>query len=134
GKMKGFTRALKAFVSGMVFLVAPCIFFYHWQYNSNLASGVMLFFVLCGILRIAAFDDLASRSGTGGAYYRGMPVFWSPVLVAVFYLLSFGEGSDIINGMLSLSLIIFSFLMLVNRDLKLLHNPAVWLKKTKKKK
>ncbi|HDT15084.1 MAG TPA: hypothetical protein ENN55_02630 [Firmicutes bacterium] len=133
GRAKGFTRALNAFVSGLVFLVAPCIFFYHWQYNSNFASGVMLVFILSGILRIAAFDDIGSRGDAAKFYYTGMPVFWSPVIVAVFYLFSFGMGADIINGMLSLTLIIFSFLMLVNRDFKYLHKPIAWSKVKKKK-
>ena len=87
GDAQGFTRALNSFVSGMLFLVAPCIFFYHWGFNGPFHSGILLVFMLCGIFRISAFNYFGSLKDAHRYYYVGLPVFWSPAVVLVFYIM-----------------------------------------------
>lgn len=133
GSAKGFTRALNSFISGMVFLVAPCIFFYHWGYNGAWQSAVLLIFMLCGIFRISAFNYFGSLADAHKYYYVGMPVFWSPAMVLVAFLLGkVINNADVIHAFLSAALLAFSFLMLLNVDIKYLHKPIEWVKKGKK--
>jgi len=134
GAATGFTRALNGFVSGLVFLVAPSIFMYHWHYNGIFESVVLFVFMLCGIVRIAAFEYFGTREDCFKYYYTGMPVFWSPLIVAVFYAASNYTGRTAINTALSAILILFSFLMVLNADIKFLHKPKAWVVKNENKK
>jgi phosphatidylserine synthase len=129
GNALGFTRALNSFVSGLVFLVAPCIFFYHWGYNGVFHSVTLLVFMLCGIFRISAFNYFGSRQDAHKYYYVGMPVFWSPVVVLVVFILEKIAGPGTAYPALSAGLIVFSFLMLLNMDIKYLHKPISWIRK-----
>jgi phosphatidylserine synthase len=132
GNAKGFTRALNSFVSGMVFLVAPCIFFYHWGYNGVFHSFFLLVFMLCGIFRISAFNYFGSRKDAHKYYYVGLPVFWSPALVLVFYFAAKLLGPEAAFPLLSAALVLFSFFMLINMDFKFLHKPISWAIRAKK--
>lgn len=134
GTAVGFTRSLNAFVSGLVFLVAPAIFMYHWKYNGVPESAVLMVFMLAGIVRIAAFEYFGTREDIYNFYYTGMPVFWAPVIVAVFYGASFLISRPVINIALSAALILFSFLMLLNVEIKFLHKPRSWAVKNENKK
>jgi phosphatidylserine synthase len=134
GAAVGFTRALNGFVSGMVFLVAPCIFMYHWHYNGIFESAVLMVFMLAGIVRIAAFEHFGTREDVYEYYYTGMPVFWSPAITAVFYVASKYISRTVIHPALSATLLIFSFLMVLNTDLKFLHKPRSWAAKNENKK
>jgi phosphatidylserine synthase len=134
GSAIGFTRALNGFVSGLVFLVAPCIFMYHWHYNGIFESFVLFVFMLCGIVRIAAFEYFGTREDYNNYYYTGMPVFWSPVIVTVFYIASHFIGRPVINPVLSAALILFSFLMVLNTEMKFVHKPKAWSVKNENKK
>jgi len=129
GNAQGFTRALNSFVSGMLFLVAPCIFFYHWGYNGLFNSAFLLVFMICGIFRISAFNYFGSRQDAHKYYYVGLPVFWSPAVVLVFFILEKFTGPAVAYPLLSVTLAVFSFLMLLNLDMKYLHKPISWVKK-----
>ena len=131
GNALGFTRALNSFVSGLLFLVAPCIFLYHWGFNGVFHSVVILVFMICGIFRISAFNYFGSRQDAHKYYYVGMPVFWSPVVVLIAFVLGKAFGTVITYPILSVALILFSFLMLLNMDIKYLHKPMSWVKKLK---
>lgn len=131
GNALGFTRALNSFVSGLVFLVAPCIFFYHWGYNGVYQSVSLLVFMLCGIFRISAFNYFGSRQDAHKFYYVGMPVFWSPALVLVFYTAGKYINPGLTHALLFAAIVIFSVLMLVNVEIKCLHKPMSWIKKNK---
>jgi CDP-diacylglycerol--serine O-phosphatidyltransferase len=131
GNAVGFTRALNSFVSGLLFLVAPSIFFYHWGYNGPFQSAVLLVFILCGIFRISAFNYFGSRQDAHKYYYVGMPVFWSPVIVLAAYILGKFIDAGIVHALVSVSFAVFSALMLVNVEIKFLHKPASWIKKAK---
>jgi phosphatidylserine synthase len=129
GSAKGFTRALNSFISGMVFLVAPCIFFYHWGYNGPSHSVFLLAFMICGIFRISAFDYFGSRQDAHKYYYVGLPVFWSPAVVLVFFVMEKFIGTGAAYPLLSAVLTAFSVLMLVNMEFKYLHKPKSWIRK-----
>jgi phosphatidylserine synthase len=126
GNSRGFTRALNSFVSGMLFLVAPCIFFYHWGYNGPFNSVFLLIFMICGIFRISAFNYFGSRKDAHKYYYVGLPVFWSPAVVLLFYVMERFTGTGAAYPLLSVVLAVFSVLMLVNVEFKYLHKPKSW--------
>jgi phosphatidylserine synthase len=129
GKAVGFTRALNAFVSGLLFTVAPCIFFYHWRYNNIFESLVLIVFMLAGIIRIAAFDNFGARGDAQKFYFIGMPVFWSPVIVAAAYAAGHYFDRELVYAVLDVVLPVFSFLMLLNVEMKFLHKPIAWITK-----
>ena len=107
---------------------------YHWHYNGVTESAVLLIFMTAGIIRIAAFEYFGTREDVYKYYYVGMPVFWSPAIVAVFYAASFYMGRAMIHPALSITLLLFAFLMLLNTDLKFLHKPRSWSDKNENKK
>ena len=131
GNAQGFTRALNSFVSGLVFLVAPCIFFYHWGYNGLSHSFFLLVFMLCGIFRISAFNYFGSRKDAHKYYYVGLPVFWSPAVVLVFFAAEKFTGTGLAYPLLSVVITVFSALMLINMDMKYVHKPMSWVKRGK---
>jgi phosphatidylserine synthase len=131
GNTLGFTRALNSFVSGLVFLVAPCIFFYHWGYNGVWQSVILLVFMLCGIFRISAFNYFGSLADAHKYYYVGMPVFWSPVAVLIAYVLGKYMNMSVVHLLVSAAMLAFSALMLINVEIKWMHKPMAWIKKVK---
>lgn len=132
GSAPEFTRTLNDFVSGLVFLVGPAIFMYHWNYNGIFESAALLCFIISGIFRTAALTY--HNSGKERLKYAqvGMPLFWTPFFLAIFYIASNVIPRPFIDPALSVGLILYSFLMVANVEMKFFHNPFGYFRKKQK--
>jgi CDP-diacylglycerol---serine O-phosphatidyltransferase len=117
-----FTAMLEGLVKAMIFLVAPGIFLYHWQFRGPFEEAMIILFILSGILRISATQHLnnAGHFEIKGRD-RGMPVYAPSFLIIFFYLISPYISLRILNPVFAVSLGVFSVLMLTNLKMPFLH-------------
>ena len=114
GLEREFGRYLDSFVDMLDYLVAPTIFLYCWGFNGIINSMILMFFVTCGIIRLAVFNQIGNLKEANKLSYWGMPVFWSIFILAFAYLLALLVSKPFVIIILAIILIIYSILMIYN--------------------
>ncbi len=128
GLEREFGRYLDSFVDVLDYLVAPAIFLYCWGFSGILDSMILMFFVICGIIRLSVFNQVGNlkEANNDKLSYWGMPVFWSIFIIAAAYLLALLVNQVIVFALLAVILVIYSILMIYNgrfykfQDIKLI--------------
>jgi len=116
GTEREFGRYLDGFIDAFDYLIAPAIFLFFWGFNEPLYLTVMVVYVTCGIIRLSVFNQTGNIRTGNRLSYLGMPTFWSHFILAIFYGLSLVVGpKGMIKLFLALTLLAYSFLMILNR-------------------
>lgn len=116
GTEREFGRYLDGFIDAFDYLIAPAIFLFFWGFKELLCLMVMVVYVTCGIIRLSVFNQIGNIRSGGKLSYLGMPTFWSHFILAAFYGLSLAVGQKgIVKIFLALTLLVYSFLMILNR-------------------
>ncbi|OUS04679.1 hypothetical protein A9Q81_06035 [Gammaproteobacteria bacterium 42_54_T18] len=115
GTTREFGRYLDGFVDVFDYLVAPTLFLYVWGFDAWYQCLIMVLFVICGIIRLAVFNEEGNIEDEGGLGYLGMPVFWSSLCLGLVYLISFVIGKTAVFWLLTVVLPVYSVLMVYNR-------------------
>ena len=77
-----FGKQLDSLSDLISFGVAPAVFAYCIGLNDPLSIIVLIFFVVCGLLRLARFNVIKMK------YFEGIPITTSGYLVPLLYLLN----------------------------------------------
>lgn len=111
GIERSFGRYLDGFVDELDYLIAPSVFLYLWGFEQAYQVGILLIFMMCGMVRLSVFNEVGNIKEDKGLSYLGMPVFWSLFILAGAYLLNFILPQPIVFSLLSLLLLGMSFMM-----------------------
>lgn len=115
GLGRDFGRYLDGFVDVADYLIAPSIFLYLWGFNTWYYGMVIVFFIMCGVIRLSVFNETGNlKDEDDGLSYWGMPVFWSAIFLGIFYILGWILPKGIIFPVIAVSLGVYSVLMIYN--------------------
>nr|VFJ91243.1 MAG: CDP-diacylglycerol---serine O-phosphatidyltransferase [Candidatus Kentron sp. H]VFJ92331.1 MAG: CDP-diacylglycerol---serine O-phosphatidyltransferase [Candidatus Kentron sp. H] len=116
GLERNFGRYLDSFVDVLDYLVAPAIFLYCWGFTGILNSTILVFFIICGIIRLSVFNQVGNlkEANNDKLSYWGMPVFWSIFILAAAYLLALLISKPFVLAFLAVVIVIYSILMIYN--------------------
>lgn len=96
---KGFGIQLDSLCDVVCFGVVPSVFLYFSGVDSILGLAILIFYVLCAVIRLAFFNVLETKrqESEGGCAkgYRGMPVTMAAVIFPLFYLIGLKVSGDI---------------------------------------
>lgn len=116
GLERDFGRYLDGFVDMLDYLIAPGLFLYVWGFDSWFQCLVILVFVICGIIRLSVFNEIGNiKNDQDQLAYKGMPVFWSLLILGSLYLLHFIAGKGLTFPLAAVSFMAFSFYMVLDR-------------------
>lgn len=102
----------------VTFGVAPAMLLYSWALKPLELTGIFVasLFVICGALRLARFNVMASKSESAGKYFLGLPI---PIAAAIIFSLVIaatrGETPLVIPaGAAVVLVLVLSYLMVSN--------------------
>ena len=82
---KKFGIQLDSLVDVVSFVIYPCILLYYmWNTNSFLFIIIAVFYIICGITRLAWFNI---HSDDFKDHFQGLPVTYSALIIPIFYLI-----------------------------------------------
>lgn len=88
---KNFGIQLDSLCDVVCFGVFPAVFLYFIGVNSEVGIALLIFYVLCAVIRLAFFNVLETKrqQSEGGCAkgYRGLPVTSASIILPFFYLL-----------------------------------------------
>lgn len=88
---KNFGIQLDSLCDVVCFGVVPAVFLYFSGVNTMFGLAILIFYVLCAVIRLAFFNVLETKRQTteGGCAkgYRGLPVTCSAIIFPLFYLI-----------------------------------------------
>lgn len=89
---KNFGIQLDSLCDIVCFGVFPAVFLYYSGVNSVLGLCILVFYVLCALIRLAFFNVLETKrqatENTCAKSYRGLPVTSAAIILPVFYGIS----------------------------------------------
>lgn len=89
---KNFGIQLDSLCDVICFGVTPAVILYFSGVNTVLGIAVLVFYVLCAVIRLAFFNVLEMKRQTTESgcakSYRGLPVTTSAIIFPLFYLIS----------------------------------------------
>ena len=89
---KNFGIQIDSLCDAICFGVTPAVILYFSGVNGALGLAILVFYVLCAVIRLAFFNVLETKRQTaeGGCAksYRGLPVTTSAIIFPFFYLIS----------------------------------------------
>ena len=80
-----FGRYLDSFCDTVIYLFLPMFILYQFGMQDWLSLFAFFVFILCGFLRLSRFNIIGSVNENGTAYYIGLQVFWSQLLVVLAF-------------------------------------------------
>lgn len=80
-----FGRYLDSFCDVVTYLVLPMFLLHQFGMQDWLSLCAFFIFIVCGILRLSRFNMIGTVEDSGVAYYIGLPVFWSHLLVVLAF-------------------------------------------------
>lgn len=87
---KNFGIQIDSLCDLICFGVFPAVFLYYWGINTTLGIIILIFYILCALIRLAFFNVLETKRQTkeGGCTkgYRGLPVTSSATIFPIFYI------------------------------------------------
>ena len=106
---------LDSFMDTFMYLVVPALLLYQWGMQG--VHGVPLVLMMgCGAIRLSVFNQIGNISNEQGQRaYLGMPVFWSPFIVAGVLFLDIGLPTSVVRLIADLAITLFSLCMLWHR-------------------
>ncbi len=111
-----FGRFLDGFIDLLVYIIAPAVFFYYFGFERVHIVWMLLLYGACGVVRLSVYDQVGDiKLDKNKLAYMGMPVYWSHVIAAVFYGLSYIWKGDAVVFTAGAVMLIYAFLMVLNR-------------------
>lgn len=110
-----FGRYLDGFVDMHSYVITPPLLLYLWGYNAWHQMILLMVMMICGTLRLAAFNEIGNIEKGPTLSYLGMPVFWITLMLATLYVLNWVVPKSAVFLILSIFLPIISGLMILNR-------------------
>ncbi len=96
---KGFGIQIDSLCDIICFGVSPAIFLYFSGVNSIYGISIIVFYVLCGVIRLAFFNVLETNrqqhEGGCAKSYRGLPVTSAAIIYPLTYLICHFLSCDI---------------------------------------
>ena len=98
---KNFGIQIDSLCDAICFGVTPATILYFSGVKSALGIAILVFYVLCAVIRLAFFNVLETKRQTteGGCAksYRGLPVTTSAIIFPFFYLISLCAPCEIMH-------------------------------------
>lgn len=115
GLSSEFGRYLDSFMDTLMYLVVPSLLLYRWGLQGW--QGIpLLLMIACGSIRLSVFNQIGNISNEQGQRaYLGMPVFWSPFIVAGILFLDLWLPVSVTQVIADLAITLFSLCMLWHR-------------------
>lgn len=112
---KAFGIQIDSLCDAVSFGVFPAVLCYHMGMNGLLGVGILVFYCLCGVIRLAFFNVLEGnrqkQEGGCNQTYRGLPITSSSMILPAAYLLRFalpeGVFSAVLHGVMALTGFLF---------------------------
>ena len=115
GLSSEFGRYLDSFMDTLMYLVVPALLLYQWGLQGWLGLALILM-IACGSIRLSVFNQIGNISNEQGQRaYLGMPVFWSPFIVAGVLFVDIWFSPVITRFVAGLAITLFSLCMLWHR-------------------
>lgn len=115
GLSSEFGRYLDSFMDTLMYLVVPALLLYLWGLQGWQGLPLILM-IACGSIRLSVFNQIGNISNEQGqSAYLGMPVFWSPFIVAGVLFLDIWLSPGISRFIAGLAITVFSLCMLWHR-------------------
>jgi CDP-diacylglycerol--serine O-phosphatidyltransferase len=120
GLEREFGRYLDGFMDVLIYLIVPSIIMLQWQFDGYYSIFILLM-IACGCIRLSVFnqvgnvEDSSSSANEKRLAYKGMPVFWSVFIMAAVMMLEKIIGLTLSHILLAVSLVVFSFYMVVDK-------------------
>lgn len=80
-----FGKQLDSLADVVSFGVTPAVFAYSMGYNDIASTVVLMFFVICGLLRLARFNVMNVK------YFIGMPITMNGIIFPIAYFAGMGN-------------------------------------------
>lgn len=112
-----FGSTLDSLVDVITHLIAPVIYFYMSGFQGPIALFSYWIMIGCGIFRLSVFTSegfLQAQPGTAKLFYRGLPVFWVP-LVSVLLFEYIQARVQVAHYLLPVVLLTLSAFMIYNK-------------------
>ncbi|MFL0804333.1 MAG: CDP-alcohol phosphatidyltransferase family protein [Agarilytica sp.] len=114
--LRPFGKYLDSTIDTFDYLAVPPLILYLMGYNQWHQVLVLMIFVICGVVRLAVFNQIGNiKDASGRPSYLGMPVFWMVFILGSFYIGNWYIESSLLYPLLSLILIVYSVLMISRR-------------------
>lgn len=120
GLEREFGRYLDGFMDVLIYLIVPSIIMLQWKFDGYYSIFILLM-IACGCIRLSVFnqvgnvEDSSSSANEKRLAYKGMPVFWSVFIMAAVMMLEKIIGLTLSHILLAVSLVVFSFYMVVDK-------------------
>ncbi len=133
---KNFGIQLDSLCDVVCFGVVPAVLLYFSGVDTALGVAVLIFYVLCAVIRLAFFNVLeikrqACEDGCA-KYYRGLPVTASAIIFPFFYLVGLLVSYEAMRVIYHVLPFVTGLLFITDFRVRKL-NVAKWLHKLKKK-
>jgi len=109
-----FGREFDSLADVITFGVAPGILVYNWALKSLGNTGLFISFAyaLCGAIRLARFNVLATRETGPSYHFIGLPIPLAAAAVVSLVLATYNTVEDLVQGpTLAIVVVVLSFLM-----------------------
>ena len=134
---KNFGIQLDSLCDVICFGVVPAVFLYFSGVNTIGGLALLIFYVLCAVIRLAFFNVLETRrqmSEDGCAKeYRGLPVTSAAIVFPFFYLLSLVIPADVMLVIYYVLPALIGFLFIADFRIPKVDIGKILRKKTKEK-
>jgi phosphatidylserine synthase len=119
-----FGRYLDGFIDVYDYLAVPALFLYLWGFDRWYCVGVLVVFMICGVIRLAVFNEIGNVPNERDEMsYLGMPVFWSVLFLGGIYAAGWVVPRAVLFPVTAVLFMAFSALMLLNRPFHKFKNP-----------
>ena len=113
---KNFGIQIDSLCDAICFGVTPATILYFSGVNSALGVAFLVFYVLCGVIRLAFFNVLETKRQTteGGCAksYRGLPVTTSSMIFPLFYLIGLVAPGNVMQILYYILPVVVGFLFI----------------------
>lgn len=117
-KEKAFGIQIDSLTDVISFIAFPCVIGLYWMQQAGIIMyPVLVFYTLCGIIRLAWFN-IQADSDTPNRYYDGLPVTYAALILPVCYLSKGWMPKEYFSVMAVVIYIILGLLFIVNIKIK----------------
>jgi phosphatidylserine synthase len=115
GIARPFGRYLGSFVDLVNYTVAPPLILWKLGFSGVIGVTILWIYSICGLLRLARFNEIGNIQQDGALAYLGLPVFWVHFVLMGLYILHAIAGGAAFFIATAVSLPILSYCFILNR-------------------